>query len=156
MVVWALCVIVAGWGSLTNALNSKLVYMAYQFILLRLNLFDLWVDKKGWEFERSVLYLQVCLSAEGAKKFPGPGYLRSKDRVVWLWHLLVNLCMYMTIHIYLIYIFYYILYLPKYIHISYKLKLKWLVSSRTWNFSPPFEQNSAKFSVFKEETERES
>ena len=25
-------------------------------------------------------YLQVCLSADGAKKFPGPGYLRSKDK----------------------------------------------------------------------------
>ena len=25
------------------------------------------------------------------KTFPGPGYLRSEDGVVWLWHLLVNL-----------------------------------------------------------------
>ena len=26
--------------------------------------------------------------------FPGPGYLHYKDGVVWLWHLLVNLCIY--------------------------------------------------------------
>ena len=63
------------------ALNGKLAYMAYHFILLRLNLFDLQVDREGWEFERSVSYLQVCLSEEGAKKIPGPGYLCSKDRV---------------------------------------------------------------------------
>ena len=28
------------------------------------------------------------------KTFPGPGYLHSKDGVVWLWHLLVNLYIY--------------------------------------------------------------
>ena len=58
------------------ALNGKLVYMAYHFILLRLNLFELLVDRDGWEFEKSVSYLQVSLSAEGAKKFPGPGWAR--------------------------------------------------------------------------------
>ena len=62
------------------ALNSKLVYMAYHFTLLRLILFDLQVDREGWEFEHSVSYLQVCLSADGAKKFPGPGHLRIKDK----------------------------------------------------------------------------
>ena len=55
-------------------LNDKLVYMAHHFILPLLNLFKLWVDRGGWEFELSVPYLQVCLSAEGAKKFPGPDY----------------------------------------------------------------------------------
>ena len=63
-------------------LNDKLVYMAHHFILPRLNLFELWVDRGGWEFEHSVSYLQVCLSAEGAKTFPGPGCLRFKDGVV--------------------------------------------------------------------------
>ena len=62
------------------ALNRKLVYMAYHFILLRLNLFDLQVDREGWEFEHSVSYWQVCLSADGAKTLPGPGYLRSNDK----------------------------------------------------------------------------
>ena len=33
-------------------------------------------------------------------KFPGPGYLRSKDGVVQLCHLLVNLCIYIYIYIY--------------------------------------------------------
>ena len=33
------------------------------------------------------------------KSFSAPGYLHSEDGVVWLWHLLVNLC------IYIIYIF---------------------------------------------------
>ena len=64
------------------ALNGKLVYMAYHFILLRLNFLDIYVDREGWEFEKSLSYLQSCLSAEGAKKFPGPGYLHSKDGVV--------------------------------------------------------------------------
>ena len=64
------------------ALNGKLVYMAYHFILLRLNFLDIYVDREGWEFEKSLSYLQVCLSAEVAKKFPGPGYLHSKDGVV--------------------------------------------------------------------------
>ena len=31
------------------------------------------------------------------KTFPGPGYLRSEDGVVWLWHLLVNLYIWLTI-----------------------------------------------------------
>ena len=30
------------------------------------------------------------------KTFPGPGYLRSEDAVVWLWHSLVN-CIWLTI-----------------------------------------------------------
>ena len=38
------------------------------------------------------------------KTFPGPGYLRSEDGVVWLWHLLVNL----YICIIYLYIFIYI------------------------------------------------
>ena len=44
------------------------------------------------------------------KTFPGPGYICSKDGVVWLWHLLVSLYIYKYIH----YIF---IYLRVYIHI---------------------------------------
>ena len=40
------------------------------------------VDREGWWFEHSVLQLWVCSSAEGAKMFPGPGYLRSEDGIV--------------------------------------------------------------------------
>ena len=86
-----------GWASLTMALNGKLVYMTYHFILLRLNLFELLVDRERWELEHYVSYLQVCLSAEGSKKFPGPGYLPSKDGVVWLLLLLVTLYIHMNI-----------------------------------------------------------
>ena len=63
-------------------LNGKLVYMAYHIFLLRLNPFELCVDSEGWEFEHSVSYLPVSLSPEGAKKFPGPDYIRSNDGVV--------------------------------------------------------------------------
>ena len=39
-----------------------------------------------------VFYKQKLL-----KRFPGSGYLLSGDRVVWLWHLLVNLYIWLTI-----------------------------------------------------------
>ena len=67
------------------------MYIVHHFILLRLNPFDLSVDREGWWFEHSVSKLRVWLSAEGAKTFPGPSYVSSEDGVVWLWHLLVNL-----------------------------------------------------------------
>ena len=35
------------------------------------------------------------------KMFPGPGYLRSEDEVVRLWHLEENLCIYIYIYIYI-------------------------------------------------------
>ena len=38
------------------------------------------------------------------KTCPGPGYLRCEDRVIWLWHLMVNLYIYIYIYIYNIYI----------------------------------------------------
>ena len=38
--------------------------------------------------------------------YPGPGYLHSKDGVVWLWHPLVNLYIYIYIYIYIWYIWY--------------------------------------------------
>ena len=41
--------------------------------------------REGWEFDKSVSYLQVYLSVELAKQFPDPGYLRSKDGVVIYW-----------------------------------------------------------------------
>ena len=60
----------------------KFHVLVHHFILLLFNPFDLRVDWEGWWFEHSMSYLQVCLSAEGAKTFPGPGYLHSKDGVV--------------------------------------------------------------------------
>ena len=37
-----------GWGSRTVVFTGKFVYMAYHFILLQLNPFDLRVDREGW------------------------------------------------------------------------------------------------------------
>ena len=51
---------------------AKFLYMANHFILLRLNPFGLRIDSEGWWFERSMSYLRVCLSAEGAKKVVRP------------------------------------------------------------------------------------
>ena len=79
--------------------SGKFVYMAHHFILLRLNPFDLRFDREGWWFEHSVSYLWPCLSAEDAKNVFDPGYLCSKDGVVWPWYLLVNLYIYIYIYI---------------------------------------------------------
>ena len=38
------------------------------------------------------------------KTFHGPGYLHSEDGVVWLWHLLVDLCIYMAHHFILLWL----------------------------------------------------
>ena len=54
------------------AFTGKFVYMAHHFILLRLNPFDLRVDRERWWFEHSVSWLWVCLSAEGAKNVSWP------------------------------------------------------------------------------------
>ena len=72
------------------AFTGKFAYMAHYFILPRLNPFNLGVDKDGWWF-------LVWLSAVRAKMFPGPGYLCIKDGVVWLWHLVANLYIQLTI-----------------------------------------------------------
>ena len=47
-------------------------YMAHHFILLPLNPFGLKVNREGWWFEHSMSWLQVCLSAEGAKNVSWP------------------------------------------------------------------------------------
>ena len=54
------------------AFTGKFVYIARHFILLRLNPFGLSADEEGWWFDPSVSYLQVCLSAEGAKNVSWP------------------------------------------------------------------------------------
>ena len=60
--------------------------MANDFILLRLNPLELNVDICGLSCHQKVL-----------KAFSGHDYLYFEDRVVWLWHLLVNSA-YMTHH----------------------------------------------------------
>ena len=55
-----------GWGSrLTMAFTGKFVYMAYHFIVLRLNSFVLRVDSERWEFEKSVSFLAFLLVSRG-------------------------------------------------------------------------------------------
>ena len=49
------------------AFTGKFVYMAHHFILLRINHFDLRVDRERWWFEHSPSQLRVCLSAGDAK-----------------------------------------------------------------------------------------
>ena len=51
---WPWLSLLCGWDSLNMTFTSKFVYMAHHFILLRLNPFDLRVDKEGWWFEHSV------------------------------------------------------------------------------------------------------
>ena len=59
----------------------NIFYYFYHFILLRLNPFNRRVDRDGWWFD-SLRPSCGCLSAEGAKTFPAPGYLHSEDGVV--------------------------------------------------------------------------
>ena len=46
------------------AFKGIFIYMAHHFILLRLNSFDIRVDREGWQFEDSVSQLRVCFSAK--------------------------------------------------------------------------------------------
>ena len=65
-----------GWGSLTMAMTGEFVYIwltissCYGSIPLTLGL----IGRDGG-LGTLVSWLRVCLSAEGAKTFPGPGYL---------------------------------------------------------------------------------
>ena len=54
------------------------VYVAHYFILLRLNPFDLSVDRQGWWFEHSVSQLGFDYQQRVLNMFPGPGYLRPR------------------------------------------------------------------------------
>ena len=66
-VSWSWLSLLQRWGSLTMTFTGIFVYMSHYFILLRLNLFGLRVDREGWCFEHSLSQLRVCLSAGGAK-----------------------------------------------------------------------------------------
>ena len=47
------------------ACTRKFVYMAHHFILLRLNLIDLSVDREGWWFEHSCVIAVGLLFSRG-------------------------------------------------------------------------------------------
>ena len=57
-----------GWGSLTIAFTGKFVYMSHHFILLRLNLFNLRVDREGWWFDHSCVMVAGFLVSRGCQK----------------------------------------------------------------------------------------
>ena len=54
-----------GWGSLTMALTGKFAYMPHHFILLLLNSFGRWIDRKGWWFDTAV---SIFLSSSSVPK----------------------------------------------------------------------------------------
>ena len=49
------------------------------------------------DVESSMMHLKTIIYVRVLETFPGPGYLCSEDGVVWLWHLLVNLYIWLTI-----------------------------------------------------------
>ena len=85
------------WCSLTMAFTSKFLHMAHHFILLQLNPFDLRVHKEGWWFSTLCYSCGFACQQGLVKTFPGPGYLHSRDGVVWLWHSLVKLYIWLII-----------------------------------------------------------
>ena len=52
---WPWLSLLQGWGSLTMTFTAKFVSMAHHLLLLRINSFDLRIDRDGWWFEHSVL-----------------------------------------------------------------------------------------------------
>ena len=77
--------------------TSKFVYMAHRFILLRLNPFRIRVDSEGGVLSTLCHSCGFSCRQRVLKTFLGPDYLQSDDGVVWLWHQLVNLYIWLTI-----------------------------------------------------------
>ena len=77
-------------------------YIPHHFILLRINLIDLNVDRKGWWFEHSVSELGICWWAEGAKNVSWPylSPLRGWGTYIYIYMLHVHIYIYIYIHIY--------------------------------------------------------
>ena len=66
IVSWPWLFYLREWGYSTLAFAGKFLNMAHHFILLRLNVFVLRVDRQGGWFEQSVSDFSVCLPREGA------------------------------------------------------------------------------------------
>ena len=79
-----------------HLLVNLCVFIAHHFTCLSLNPLNLSINRKGWWFEQCFScwfdYQQRVL-----KTFPGPSYLHSKDGVVWLWQLVLNLFILLTV-----------------------------------------------------------
>ena len=75
---------------------GKFVYMAHRFILLRLNSFGLRFDAEGGGLSTICHSSGVACQQRVLKTLPGTGYLHSNNGVVWLWHPLVYLYLWLT------------------------------------------------------------
>ena len=65
-VAWPWLSPLRGWGSLTMAFTRK--FVAPHFILIRLNPFDLRVDREGWWFEHSCAIVAGLIVTRGCYK----------------------------------------------------------------------------------------
>ena len=77
--------------------KHKFIYMAHHFILLWLNTFDLRVVGRDGGLSTLCHSCRFACQQRVLNMFPGPGYFHSEDGVVWLWHPLVNLYIWLTI-----------------------------------------------------------
>ena len=67
-VSWPWLSLLRGCGSRTLAFTGKFVYIAHLFILLRLNPFDLSVDREPWWFELFCVIVASFLISRGCQK----------------------------------------------------------------------------------------
>ena len=80
------------------------IYMYNLYIWLTISSYYGWIPLVSGLMRREGGLSTLCHSCGFAcqqrvlKTFPGPGYLHSEDGVVWLWHSLVNLYIYIYIY----------------------------------------------------------
>ena len=79
------------------AFTGKFLYMAHHFILQLLIPFDLRLSGMNGGLSTLCHNCSFACQQRMLKKSPRPAYLCCKDEVVWLWHLLVNLYIWLTI-----------------------------------------------------------
>ena len=114
-VSWARLSPFRGWVSLTMAFTGKFVNIQL-IISFGCGSIPLTLVLIGRGGSLSILCHGCGFACQQRvlKTFPGRGYLRFEDGVVWQWHLLVNLYIYYIIYyIYIIYIYIYIIILSK-------------------------------------------
>ena len=62
--------------------TGKFLRLAHHFILLRLNLFGIGVDREGWWFSTLCHSCGLAFWQSVLKALPASGYLHFEDRVV--------------------------------------------------------------------------
>ena len=73
------------------------VYVDHHFILLWLNPFTLGLIVRACGLSTLCYSYGFACQQRVLKRFPGTGHLHSEDGLVWLWHPLVYLCIWLTI-----------------------------------------------------------